>query len=52
LSTEEIKKQMDKAKREMESASKELDFIAAAKYRDEYLAYLKLWEERSESDKK
>jgi excinuclease ABC subunit B len=40
MSKDELKKQADKVKKQMESAAAELDFLTAAKLRDEYLALL------------
>ena len=44
MSKEQIQNAMEKSKQEMEKAVKELDFISAAKYRDEILEYEKLLE--------
>ena len=41
-----LSKMVDKTKKAMEKAAKELDFMEAAKLRDEYLAMLKLLEEK------
>jgi excinuclease ABC subunit B len=38
MSPEQLKKAIEKSKREMEKAAKELDFMLAAQYRDEMLA--------------
>jgi len=46
LSTEELQKMTDRTKKAMEKAAKELEFIEAARLRDEYLALQKLIEER------
>ncbi|MBZ0245161.1 MAG: excinuclease ABC subunit UvrB [Cyclobacteriaceae bacterium] len=46
LSTEELKKMFERTKKAMEKAAKELEFIEAARLRDEYLALQKLIEER------
>lgn len=46
LSTEELKKMLERTKKAMEKAAKELEFIEAARLRDEYLAMQKLIEER------
>lgn len=46
LSTEELKKMLERTKKAMEKAAKELEFIEAARLRDEYLALQKLIEER------
>ena len=35
----ELEKAIDKAKKQMEKAAKELDFIEAARFRDEMYAY-------------
>lgn len=47
LSIEELKKMLDRTKKAMEKAAKELEFIEAARLRDEYLALQKLIEERN-----
>ncbi|MEQ8425547.1 MAG: excinuclease ABC subunit B, partial [Cyclobacteriaceae bacterium] len=47
LSNDELKKMSDRTKKAMEKAAKELEFIEAARLRDEYLAIQKLIEERS-----
>jgi len=47
LSTEELTKQVDKTRREMEKAAKELEFVEAARLRDEYLALQKLLQEKT-----
>jgi excinuclease ABC subunit B len=44
LNKDELQKMADKSRKAMEKAAKELDFIEAAKLRDEYLAILKLIE--------
>lgn len=44
LSKPELQKMVEKTKREMEKAAKELEFMEAARLRDEYLALLKLIE--------
>ncbi|MCF8309608.1 MAG: excinuclease ABC subunit UvrB [Bacteroidales bacterium] len=44
MSKEQIQNAMEKSKQEMEKAVKELDFISAAKYRDEIMEYEKLLE--------
>ncbi|MCF8230645.1 MAG: excinuclease ABC subunit UvrB [Bacteroidales bacterium] len=44
MSKEQIKLALEKSKQEMEKAVKELDFISAAKYRDEIMEYEKLLE--------
>ncbi|MEP2671220.1 MAG: excinuclease ABC subunit UvrB [Cyclobacteriaceae bacterium] len=46
LSTDELKKMVERTKKAMEKAAKELEFIEAARLRDEYLALQKLIEER------
>jgi excinuclease ABC subunit B len=46
LSNEELTKMVDRTRKAMEKAAKELEFIEAAKLRDEYLALQKLIEER------
>lgn len=46
LSREELEKMADKTRREMEKAAKELEFMEAARLRDEYLALVKMAEER------
>lgn len=46
LSTEELKKMLERTKKAMEKSAKELEFIEAARLRDEYLAMQKLIEER------
>ncbi|MFN8416806.1 MAG: excinuclease ABC subunit UvrB [Cytophagaceae bacterium] len=47
LSQDELKKQLDKVKRQMEKAAKDLDFVEAAKYRDEMIEIQKLIEVKS-----
>jgi excinuclease ABC subunit B len=47
LSKEELVKMADRTRRAMEKAAKELEFMEAARLRDEYLAVQKLIEERS-----
>jgi len=42
MSRDQIKKAIEKSKKEMEKAVKDLDFISAAKYRDEIMEYEKL----------
>ena len=45
---EQVEKAVEQAKRNMEKAAAELDFQAAAKYRDEMWAlqqYLKVWKD-------
>jgi excinuclease ABC subunit B len=46
LSKEELQKLADRTRRAMEKAARELEFVEAAKLRDEYLAVQKLLEER------
>ncbi|GAB1444902.1 excinuclease ABC subunit UvrB [Flammeovirgaceae bacterium] len=46
LSIEELKKMVERTKKSMEKAAKELEFIEAARLRDEYMALQKLIEER------
>ena len=46
MSREQVEKAMEQAKRNMQKAAADLDFLAAAKYRDEMWAlqqYLKVW---------
>ena len=47
LSKDELLKLSDRTRKAMEKAAKELEFIEAAKLRDEYMALQKLIEERS-----
>lgn len=47
LGIEELKKMVERTRKSMEKAAKELEFIEAARLRDEYLALQKLIEERS-----
>jgi excinuclease ABC subunit B len=47
LSKEELAKMAERTKKDMEKAAKELEFMEAARLRDEYLALLKLIEEKS-----
>jgi excinuclease ABC subunit B len=47
LSKDELLKMSDRTRKAMEKAAKELEFIEAAKLRDEYMALQKLIEERS-----
>jgi excinuclease ABC subunit B len=42
----ELEKAIDKAKKQMEKAAKELDFIEAARFRDEMYAYQELLDEK------
>jgi excinuclease ABC subunit B len=44
----ELEKAIDKAKKQMEKAARELDFIEAARYRDEMYAYQELLSEKKE----
>lgn len=46
LNKPELQKMADRTRKAMEKAAKELEFIEAARLRDEYLALLKLIEER------
>lgn len=46
LSKEELVKMADRTRKAMEKAAKELEFIEAARLRDEYLALQKLIDER------
>lgn len=46
LPTEELQKMVDRTRKSMEKAAKELEFIEAARLRDEFLALQKLIEER------
>lgn len=46
LSKEELQKMVDRTRKAMEKAAKELEFIEAARLRDEYLALQKLIKER------
>jgi excinuclease ABC subunit B len=46
LSYDELTKMADRTKKAMEKAAKELEFIEAAKLRDEFMAIQKLIEER------
>ena len=46
MSRDQVEKAVEQAKRKMQAAAAELDFLAAAKYRDEMWAlqqYLKVW---------
>ncbi|HEY5825281.1 MAG TPA: excinuclease ABC subunit UvrB [Cyclobacteriaceae bacterium] len=47
LSKEELTKMADRTRRAMEKAAKELEFMEAAKLRDEYLAIQKMIEEKN-----
>ena len=44
MGKEDLEKAIDKAKKQMEKAAKELDFIEAARFRDEMYAYQELLE--------
>jgi excinuclease ABC subunit B len=46
LSKEELMKMADQTRKAMEKAAKELEFMEAARLRDEYLAFKKLIEEK------
>ena len=46
LSKEELTKMSERTKKAMEKAAKELEFMEAARLRDEYLAIQKLLEEK------
>ena len=46
MSKEQLQKAMIKTRKEMEKAAKALDFIEAARFRDELLAFEKLFGER------
>ncbi len=46
LGKDELQKMADRTKKAMEKAAKDLEFIEAARLRDEYMAVLKLIEER------
>jgi excinuclease ABC subunit B len=46
LSKEELQKMADRTRKAMEKAAKELEFVEAAKLRDEYLAIQKMLEEK------
>ncbi len=47
LTKEELQKMADRTRKAMEKAAKELEFMEAAKLRDEYLAIQKMLEEKS-----
>lgn len=49
LGKDELQKMADRAKKAMEKAAKDLEFMEAAKLRDEYMAILKLIEHKSGS---
>ena len=46
----ELEKAIDKAKKQMEKAAKELDFIEAARFRDEMYAYQELLDSRDKAE--
>ncbi|MFZ9981263.1 MAG: excinuclease ABC subunit UvrB [Cyclobacteriaceae bacterium] len=46
MSVEDLKKLTDRTRKYMEKAAKEMDFMEAARLRDEYLSYQKLLEEK------
>ena len=46
LGKDELQKMADRTKKAMEKAAKELEFIEAARLRDDYLALQKLIEEK------
>ena len=49
MSREQVEKAADQARKNMQKAAADLDFLAAAKYRDEMWAlqeYLKVWKEK------
>ncbi|MGC4021601.1 MAG: excinuclease ABC subunit UvrB [Cyclobacteriaceae bacterium] len=46
LSKDELSKMIDRTKKQMEKAAKDLEFIEAAKLRDEYLSLQKLFDEK------
>jgi len=46
----ELEKAIDKAKKQMEKAAKELDFIEAARFRDEMFAYQELLDSRDQEE--
>jgi excinuclease ABC subunit B len=46
LTRDELMKMADKTRREMEKAAKELEFMEAARLRDEYLALMRMVEEK------
>ncbi len=48
LGKDELQKMADRTKKAMEKAAKELEFMEAAKLRDEYMAILKMIEEKKE----
>jgi excinuclease ABC subunit B len=52
LNDEQLKKFYDQARKSMEKAAKELDFIEAARLRDEMLGYKELIENRKKENRK
>jgi excinuclease ABC subunit B len=46
LSKEELEKMADRTRKAMEKAAKELEFMEAARLRDEYLAIQKMIEDK------
>ena len=48
MSEKDLKKSIQDAKRKMEKASKEMNFLEAAKFRDEMFALEKVWAEKTE----
>jgi len=46
----ELEKAIDKAKKQMEKAAKELEFIEAARFRDEMYAYQELLDNKAQED--
>ncbi len=50
MSKEQLVKAREKSRRSMEKAAKEFDFVNAAKYRDEMMAYDKLLKENSHGE--
>jgi excinuclease ABC subunit B len=52
MSPKALEKAIDKAKRNMEAAAKELDFMAAAFYRDEMFRLQELLKEKKAEEKK
>ncbi len=46
MNADQLKKAISNSRKEMEKAAKELDFIQAAKYRDEILSLEKLLKEK------
>jgi excinuclease ABC subunit B len=51
MNDEQLKKQYDQARKAMEKAAKELDFMEAARFRDEMLSYKELLETRKKGGK-